>query len=51
MSDSPLPQPRISDLARVDGTPAYLAGPLLVTGAQDERGFARMFEEGRAARR
>ena len=26
MSDSPLPQPRISDLARVDGAPAYLEG-------------------------
>ncbi len=26
MSDSPLPQPRISDLARVDGAPGYLDG-------------------------
>ena len=26
MSDSPLPQPRISDLARVDGAPAYFDG-------------------------
>ena len=26
MSDSLLPQPRISDLARVDGAPAYLDG-------------------------
>lgn len=35
----------------ITGTPAYLAGPVLVLGAADERGFARLFEEGRAAGR
>lgn len=34
----------------IPGTPAYLAGPVLVVGALDQRGFARAFEEGRAAR-
>lgn len=35
----------------IPGTPAYLAGPVLVVGALDQRGFARAFEEGRAAAR
>lgn len=35
----------------LQGTPAYLAGPVLVLGAQDERGFTRAFAEGRAAAR
>lgn len=33
----------------IAGTPAYLAGSVLVLGAQDERGFTRAFAEGRAA--
>lgn len=32
----------------IAGTPAYLAGRVLVVGALDKRGFARAFEEGRA---
>lgn len=31
------------------GTPAYLVGPLIVTGAMDEGGFARAFAAARAA--
>lgn len=34
----------------IPGTPAYLAGTVLAVGALDERGFARLFEEGRAGR-
>ena len=31
------------------GTPSYLAGPIIVTGAQDETSFKRLFSAGREA--
>ncbi len=33
----------------ISGTPTYLAGPIMVTGAQDEAGFRRVFAAGREA--
>ena len=33
----------------IAGTPAYLAGPVIALGANDEAGFRRLFAEGRAA--
>ena len=33
----------------LQGTPAYLIGPLIVTGAMDETGFARAFAAARSA--
>lgn len=33
----------------LNGTPGYLAGPMLVIGAIDQRDFARLFARGRAA--
>lgn len=33
------------------GTPSYLIGPILVTGALDEAGFRKAFAQARAARR
>lgn len=33
----------------LQGTPAYLIGPHIVTGALDEAGFARAFDQARAA--
>ena len=33
----------------IPGTPAYLAGPVLIKGALDEAEFRRVFAEGRAA--
>lgn len=35
----------------ISGTPTYLAGPILLTGAQDEAGFQRLFAAGRDVRR
>jgi protein-disulfide isomerase len=34
----------------LSGTPGHLIGPLLLPGAQDERGFRRAFDRARAAR-
>lgn len=33
----------------LEGTPAYLVGPLIVTGAMDADGFARIFDQARSA--
>lgn len=33
----------------ISGTPSYLAGPILVAGAQDQAGFRRLFAAGRGA--
>jgi len=33
----------------LQGTPAYLVGPLIVTGAMDADGFARIFDQARSA--
>ena len=33
----------------LQGTPAYLIGPHIITGAMDEAGFARAFDQARAA--
>lgn len=38
---------RYAALLGVAGTPGYLAGPILVVGALDEAGFARLFARGR----
>lgn len=33
----------------ISGTPTYIAGPIIVTGAQDEAGFRQVFAAGREA--
>jgi protein-disulfide isomerase len=42
---------RATVLLGIAGTPAYLIGPLLISGALDEAGFVRAFAEGREANR